>query len=91
VLNKAGEVCAVLSRALPATVFGSLFNKVGAAVQIQINAIHNFIMIFMGYIYKYSPTYRLTVSGYPTRETIYQIGVAPPKQFSTVTCTADRT
>jgi hypothetical protein len=41
VLNKAGEFCAVSSIILPATVFGSLFKKVGAAVQIKISDIHN--------------------------------------------------
>jgi hypothetical protein len=38
--NKAGEFCTVSSTVLPATVFGSLFDKVGAAVQIKINDIH---------------------------------------------------
>ena len=38
--------------------------------------IHNFIMIFIHDVYKFIPTYRLTLSGYPTRETINQIGVA---------------
>ena len=33
-------------------------------------------MIFIHDIYKFIPTYRLTLSGYPTRETIHQIGVA---------------
>ena len=33
-------------------------------------------MIFIHDIYKFIPTYRPTLSGYPTRETIYQIGVA---------------
>ena len=40
------------------------------------NDIHNFIMIFIHDVYKFIPTYRLTLSGYPTRETIHQIGVA---------------
>ena len=35
------------------------------------------IMIFIYYdIYKFIPAYQLTLSGYPTRETIHQIGVA---------------
>jgi hypothetical protein len=61
------EFCAVSSTVLPAIIFGSLFYKVGAAVQIKIII---FIMIFIDYIYKYS---------YSTRETINQIGVALPE------------
>ena len=34
------------------------------------------IMIFMNYIYEYTPTYRLTFPSYPTRETKVQIDVA---------------
>ena len=33
-------------------------------------------MIFIHDIYKFIPTYRLTLPGYPTREIIHQIGVA---------------
>ena len=42
----------------------------------RINNIHNFIMIFIQYIYKYTPTYRVTLPSYPTRETKHQIGMA---------------
>ena len=34
------------------------------------------IMIFIHDVYKFIPTHRLTLSGYPIRETIHQIGVA---------------
>ena len=50
------------------------------------NDIHNFIMIFMHDVYKFIPTYRLTLSGYPTRETINQIGVALQATTYTQTC-----
>ena len=33
-------------------------------------------MILIHDVYKFIPTYRLTLPGYPTRETIHQIGVA---------------
>ena len=45
-------------------------------IHISYNDIHEFIMIFIHDVYKFIPTYRLTLSGYPTRETINQIGVA---------------
>ena len=56
---------------MQATTEGSLLGKVGDGYRI-----HNFIMIFIHYIYKYSPTYRITLPSYPTRETNYQIGMA---------------
>ena len=66
----------VSSAVLPATVEDTLLHKV------RNNEIHNsynnFLMIFIHDIYKFIPTYRLTLSGYPTRETIHQIGVALP-------------
>ena len=33
-------------------------------------------MIFIHYIYKYTPTYQVTLPSCPTRETKYQIGMA---------------
>ena len=64
-------------------VFGLLLDKVANSKNNEIhysynsyNDIHNFIMIFIYDVYKFIPTYRLTLSGYPTRETIHQIGVA---------------
>ena len=35
-------------------------------------------MRFIHYIYKYTPTYRVTLPRYPTRETKVQIGMAIP-------------
>ena len=43
--------------------------------------IFNFLMIFIHDIYKFIPTYRLTLSDYPTHETIHQIGVALKIQY----------
>ena len=71
---KRGSVMPVSPTVLPATVedmFGSLLDS-----DDSYNDIHNFIMIFIHDVYKFIPTYRLTLSGYPTRETIHQIGVA---------------
>ena len=76
---KRGSAALVLPTVLPATVedtFGSLLNKVENSCRLNDNDIHNFIMIFIHDVYKFIPTYRLTLSGYPTRETINQIGVA---------------
>ena len=58
---------------LPATVEETLLHK---EIHNSYNDIHNFLMIFIHDIYKFIPTYRLTLPGYPTRETIHQIGVA---------------
>ena len=44
-------------------------------IHISYNDICNFIMIFIHEVYRYIPTYRLTLSGYPTGEK-NQIGVA---------------
>ena len=33
-------------------------------------------MISIAYVYKYNPTYRLTITANPTRETKHQIGMA---------------
>ena len=70
-----------LATVLPATVqdtFGSLsVDKVGNSK--KLNLIMKFIiliMIFIHDVYNFISTYRLTLSGYPTRETIHQIGVA---------------
>ena len=80
---KRGSVVLVSPTVLPATVedtFDSLLDKVINSKNNEIhnsyNDIHNFIMIFIYDIYKFIPTYRLIFSGYPTRETIHQIGVA---------------
>ena len=43
--------------------------------------IHNFIMIFIHDVYKFIPTYRLTLSGYPTRETIQWAKYYTPTVF----------
>ena len=65
---------------LPATVEETLLHKVkNNEIHISYNDIHNFLMIFIHDIYKFIPTYRLTLPGYPTRETIHQIGVALAK------------
>ena len=73
-----GSVVLVSPTVLPATVedmFGSLLDKVGNnsaddnEIHNSYNDIHNFIMIFIHDVYKFIPTYRLTLSGYPTRET----------------------
>ena len=34
------------------------------------------VMIFIAYVYKYNPTYRVTLTANPTRETKHQIGMA---------------
>ena len=34
------------------------------------------VMIFIAYVYKYKPTYRVTLTANPTRETKHQIGMA---------------
>ena len=68
---KWGSVVLVSPTVLPATVedtFGSL------SVEIKFN--NEIQMIFIHDVYKFIPTYRLTLSGYLTRETIHQIGVA---------------
>ena len=33
-------------------------------------------MILIAYVYKYNPTYRVTLTANPTRETKHQIGMA---------------
>ena len=74
--NKVRSVVLVSPTVLPATIEGSLspLDKMGN--DFRINEIHNFIMIFIHYIYKYTPTYRVTLPSYPTRETKHQIGMA---------------
>ena len=70
---KRGSAALVLPTVLPATVedtFGSLLTHSLCKNNISHNDIHNFIMIFIHDVYKFIPTYRLTLSGYPTRETI---------------------
>ena len=72
-----GSVVLVSSAVFPATVEDTLLHKVrNNEIHNSYNDIHNFLMIFIHDIYKFIPTYRLTLSGYPTRETIHQIGVA---------------
>ena len=34
------------------------------------------VMIFIAYVHKYNPTYRVTLTANPTRETKHQIGMA---------------
>ena len=34
------------------------------------------VMIFIAYVYKYNPTYRVALTANPTRETKHQIGMA---------------
>ena len=46
------------------------FEGCGIIIKLQ------FIMRFIHYIYKYTPTYRLIFPSYPTRETKDQIGMA---------------
>ena len=67
----------VSSAVLPATVEDTLLHTIrNNEIHNSYNDIHNLLMIFIHDIYKFIPTYRLTLSGYPTRETIHQIGVA---------------
>ena len=65
-----GSVVLVSSAVFPATVEDTCCTKS------EIMKFIILIIIFIHDIYKSIPTYRLTLSGYPTRETIYQIGVA---------------
>ena len=72
-----GSVVLVSPTVLPATVEETLLHNVkNNEIHNSYNDIHNFLMIFIHDIYKFIPTYRLTLPGYPTRETIHQIGVA---------------
>ena len=36
------------------------------------------VIIFIAYVYKYNPTYRVTLTANPTRETKHQTGMASP-------------
>ena len=68
----------VLPTVFPATVFGSLLDKVTNSKKLIMKFII-LIMIFIHDVYKFIPTYRLTHSGYPTRETIHQNLIGVPK------------
>ena len=41
-------------------------------------------MRFIHYIYKYTPTYRVTFPSYPTRETKVQIGMALVEVYDSI-------